>query len=294
MKNSGIFWGLLLILAGFCFLLNNLGFFDLDWSMVSRLWPVLLIFWGLSYLPGKFKSLALGASIVTFVALFYFMIDFDSQKEIWSDNTEDTVLSYGAIKEPLSPGTRAGEMEVRIAAGEFVLTEGNSESLLELKRKGRGEWDIKRSFRDSTEKVSLYLEKGNSSSGNEAKIFLNPNIDWALDIKAGGADVSMDYKDIPISRLKLQSGGASHEIRIGDKQSNCEIEIHSGASDIELEVPKNSGCYVISKSGLSNIELDDFERNDDRSYQTENFNTASNKIIIEIHSGVSNIEIDRY
>lgn len=43
MKHQNIFWGALLILLGTLFLFDRLGFFVFDWSMVRRLWPVLLI-----------------------------------------------------------------------------------------------------------------------------------------------------------------------------------------------------------------------------------------------------------
>lgn len=51
MKFDKIIWGLLLIIAGLLWILNNTGFIDINFNHVIRLWPLLLIFWGITILP---------------------------------------------------------------------------------------------------------------------------------------------------------------------------------------------------------------------------------------------------
>ncbi len=51
MKYKGIFWGLLLVTIGILFLLKNLGLICFSWCGLWMIWPVLLIFWGITILP---------------------------------------------------------------------------------------------------------------------------------------------------------------------------------------------------------------------------------------------------
>ena len=51
MKFSNIFWGVILIFAGVLFILQNLGVINFEWTYLWRLWPVILILWGVSVLP---------------------------------------------------------------------------------------------------------------------------------------------------------------------------------------------------------------------------------------------------
>ncbi len=56
MRVSTLFWGILLVLIGGLFLLNNLGVLDVNWDTIWRLWPMILVFWGLSILVGKQRT----------------------------------------------------------------------------------------------------------------------------------------------------------------------------------------------------------------------------------------------
>ncbi len=53
MKFRNIFWGIILILLGVLFTLDNLHVIDFDWYNLWRLWPVVLVLWGVSILPVK-------------------------------------------------------------------------------------------------------------------------------------------------------------------------------------------------------------------------------------------------
>jgi hypothetical protein len=53
MKFRNIFWGIILIFFGMLFTLENLHVLDFDWYNMWRLWPVIIILWGISILPVK-------------------------------------------------------------------------------------------------------------------------------------------------------------------------------------------------------------------------------------------------
>jgi lia operon protein LiaF len=46
-KGESLFWGFLILLIGVLFLINNLGWGDIDiWEFISKFWPVILIYIG--------------------------------------------------------------------------------------------------------------------------------------------------------------------------------------------------------------------------------------------------------
>lgn len=72
MKYKHLFWGLILIATGMLFILNNLGFIHFSWFSFWKLWPVILLFWGITILPIKdiIKYILL---IIILISMFFFV-----------------------------------------------------------------------------------------------------------------------------------------------------------------------------------------------------------------------------
>ncbi len=55
-KNGhGIFWGVVLVVIGILFLLNNFGV-DISWGKILKLWPVILIYFGVKEIVKYYRS----------------------------------------------------------------------------------------------------------------------------------------------------------------------------------------------------------------------------------------------
>jgi len=50
MKTKQLFWGFFLLTLGSIFLVDKFTFIPLDWNFVWDLWPLALVFWGISVL----------------------------------------------------------------------------------------------------------------------------------------------------------------------------------------------------------------------------------------------------
>jgi hypothetical protein len=72
MKSRNLFLGVLLLFVGVIALLATLDIFELRWSIVWHLWPMLLIFIGIIVLPVKdwLKVVMLLVSLVISVLLY--------------------------------------------------------------------------------------------------------------------------------------------------------------------------------------------------------------------------------
>lgn len=79
MKAYIIFWGVLLISLGISLILNNFDLLSFDFSFVFKLWPIILIIWGLTFLKiGEIlKKLLAGISAIFLTLLFIALIKFD-------------------------------------------------------------------------------------------------------------------------------------------------------------------------------------------------------------------------
>ena len=88
MKNRNLLLGILLLFVGVIALLASLDIFEFRWSIVWRLWPMLLIFIGILVLPVKdwLKVVFLLVSLAISVLLYRYEMN---QKHFWpfSQNT---------------------------------------------------------------------------------------------------------------------------------------------------------------------------------------------------------------
>ena len=77
MKNKNLFLGVILLFVGIVALLASLDIFEFKWSIVWKLWPMLLIFIGIMVLPVKdwLKAVLLLVSLAISVLLYRYELN---------------------------------------------------------------------------------------------------------------------------------------------------------------------------------------------------------------------------
>lgn len=77
MKNKNLFLGVILLFVGIVALLASLDIFEFRWSIVWRLWPMLLIFIGIMVLPVKdwLKAVLLLVALAISVLLYRYELN---------------------------------------------------------------------------------------------------------------------------------------------------------------------------------------------------------------------------
>jgi len=77
MKNQNFTAGLILTILGLILLLRNFNLLDLDWEVIFKFWPLLLIYAGLATIYGNKKTwlvpiAMLGVTILSILLYFLF------------------------------------------------------------------------------------------------------------------------------------------------------------------------------------------------------------------------------
>jgi hypothetical protein len=312
MKFKHLFWAIILITIGILAILGNFGVIHFSWLSVWRLWPLILIFWGISILPMKDTIkfiLLLGTLVLTFAfynrleetAPWYMRIHNDYNDNNDDENMDEDRSSYNFRTQqftvPLDSVCTKGVLSLDAAAGNFVMDDTSAEMLAFHKSGYIGNYELLTSGTGARKQIDLKLHDTHVKSSikeNNVTIKLSTIPSWVFKFSLGAASMDMDLSKYKIDSASFDAGASSIELKLGDKNPVQFISFDAGASSITVKIPRSSGCQVTSDSFLVSREFDGFDKKGDHTYQTPGFASSSNKIYISVQTAVSKIKIDRY
>lgn len=306
MKASHIFWGLLFVGLGALALINNFTNIVMDWSTIWKLWPLTIVLIGLSILVKHQygKSIIAGlAAIVLALAIFasfktatnFFNHDFNI---VFGDDA-DAEFTTSEFTEQFDPKLQFATLNFDAGAGSFNILK-TTENLIDTKAEGvKHNFNLTRFDTDSSTNIDLTMRQKSvfrfgKNYKNNVEVALNPNPVWDLNFNVGAASMDFDLSEIKTRQIDVDMGAASIRLKIGALYPETKINIDAGASSINIFVPKESGCKIVTDGALSSKHFSEFTKIDTDNYVTENFDQAANKIYIEIDCGVSSISVERY
>ncbi len=302
MKTGQVFWGILLLTVGTLFLLDNLSVDSIavEWEFLSRLWPVLIILWGVSALVANkyIKALLAAAAALLLGFLLYGFFSFQ-----WISH-EHGVFRTEEVKprvftEPLLAGVTRGSLSVKTGAARLRI-DGATDQLLEAETRSTfGEYELTKEREGSEVSFELALlnHRGEWTLGrlkNEANVHLHPDPVWDVECELGAASAKLDLSELAVDRVEIESGAASIRLRLGDRAEQCDVSINSGASSIRVEIPESVGCRVEVRAPLSSKKFHGFQKYSRNEYRTEGYETSERKVFISFDVGVSALTIQRY
>jgi hypothetical protein len=299
MKLSSLFWGVLFVLIGGLFLLNNLGVLNVDWTTVWRLWPMILVFWGLSIMVGNRRPP--WYAVVLMIGLMIFMIvAFAATEWIHGDFDVASGESYSqTFEEPMAPKTGHATFRLQSGAGKFTIRDTTMQLLKAQTNVSFGKYDLTREQIDNATEVTLDFHgrsrNWNFGKGrNRAEVQLNATPIWNIYVDVGAASANFDLTPFKVEELRLNAGASSLNVRLGDRSEETRVRIKTGASSTTVEVPESVGCEVRLQTALSGKRIRGFEKISSSRYQTANFEGAAKKIYLDVEAGVSQITVERY
>jgi hypothetical protein len=304
MKPSRAFWGILFVAFGGLFLLGRNFNIDIGWGYIWKFWPLVFVLIGLAVMLKEARvKLALAGVAGLFVALFmYGLLSFSWIDSIQAGDVDEMDdVQVQEFTEPLSPSLKKATLTLDAAAGSYTIDTVAGQLLTarvktsigrySLDRESNGD-DIHLRFKPEGQ-VHIRNWKHNRVV-NVAKIRLNVQPTWDIDLNIGAAKVDFDLSPFTVEHLNVEAGAAAVRLKLGMPEVETRCRIEAGASSMRLAVPEEAGCEIRFDGGLSSKRFEDFHKVSDHIYRTENFDRSAKKIFIDADAGVSSLRVVRY
>jgi len=325
MKNDKLIPGLILVLIGAAFLLNNFGVVHFHWINLLHLWPLFLVMAGINLVFAhnhtvwatilKITVLIGGFAFILFADLgnrfrfwpgYHYNYSYNDNGDDNNDDNDDSDSSSTAAKwggkanfsEPYKAGVKYARLNISGGGTSYRLNDVSSE-LFEADTHGsHNKYNLTQHQDDSTSVLDFKMQNHNGfnwgSDKNDINIRLNPNPVWDVDVETGATDLNFDLSRFKVKELKLHGGAASFNVKMGQPISMTDIDISTGVSSVEVSIPQNAACSIQTDSGLSSNNFDGFNKSGDNNFETPGYSTAKNKMHIHISGGLSDFKVKRY
>lgn len=315
MKIDRLIMGIAILFIGVVLLLDNFGVINFYWRNVWEFWPVFLIIAGVNILFSGSNSktghiISLGVLAIALVFLFY-RGQQEPKKRMWwgnekngividDDNDNDTLTKVD-LRQPFTAADSTKKVVLNISGGGLSFNlKGETNDLIsaDIEEKG-AKFTLDKEVTDSVTTLTLKMpSKKNSwnfdNGGDDINLKLNRAANWNINMKLGAGEANFDLSNHKVRTFNFNGGAASLDLKFGDLLPITDVNVKSGVATVEINIPKNSGCKIISKTGLSSTSFDGFEKLNSGTFQTSNFATSANKIFINLDGGLSNFEVNRY
>ena len=233
----------------------------------------------------------------------------------WSDDDDDdddTTGNGGMVKkiegnstfsQPYTADVQIAQLNISGGATKYTLNDTTSQLLKADTKEHFGRYEFSHSNNGSTyilnfdmkDKKNHHFDWHIDDKSNLADFKLNVNPIWDISVETGATAVDFDLTKFKIRTLKLSGGAAAFNIKLGQPLEATNVEVSTGMASVNVNIPKNAACEIITDSGLSSTSFEGFiKANDDDNYKTPGFDAAKNKIFINISGGMSSFNVKRY
>ena len=253
MKKYKLTWGIVLLVVGSLLLLDNLNVFAfLGVSIWKLIWPLGLI--------------ALGIWV------------------LWATTGSNDVGELEEITIPVDIAETYA-VDIKYGAGELNI---NSQSEGGLFHEVDDAVDSKKIKLWSPARVKL-LRFVNRRKWD---VTINGTIPCDLKLSTGACDTNVDLSDTLVRNLRLDTGASSTKIKLPKLAGMTKVKGSGGAASLSLVVPPEVAAKIEVKGGLysANVNQDRFPRNG-RYYQSPDYETAANKVDMNLDMGVGSIDV---
>lgn len=301
MKISRLFAGVLIVALGVALFLTNFDVLSVNWRFIFKLWPVLLVFGGISVLVSNSKWRAVLYGVTSVLVILWI---FSAASVGWGNfhglfHRGDRTAHTQEFVQDMEKGIRHGQLRLNSGAGTFNINDTTDDMFYARAETNVGYYSLDVDKDGATETLNLnYEEKNNSwnfgGSTNTVDMKLNPNLDWKIVAEVGACSTDFDLTPYIVRRVELKAGASSLKVKVGDRADSTTVKMDAGASSITVYVPQGSGCQISDRAELSSKSFPDFVKGDDGTYHTANFENSRKKVFIEAEAGVSSIKVRRY
>lgn len=280
--------GAVLIVIGIIFLLINLGYISFSILFgIFDLWPLILIVVGINVL---FKN----KSIVSFITWTLFFIILVLYGLYYGEISNIGTTGYNTnFKKPIE--TLYGELDLDIGAAKINIESAQSD-LLNASLQGSN-LDYTDTYKNNKETAVFNFKSKNynkvnlNNKNNNYSFKLNKDVIWDLDFDLGAVSGVLNFEEIPIRSMDLDFGAGNLDIILGSNYSKSKLKIDSGASNLNILIPENTGIKIKLDTALTKTNIDNLNLSKEGDYYvSSNYEEASTKLDFDIDMGVGKVD----
>jgi hypothetical protein len=333
MKSEKIVPGLILVLLGTVFLLDNYHVIDFHWGNIWHLWPIFLIMGGVNLVFANNKAPWATALKIGVVILGFGLLVFGHFENRWfsplngnwhfndkgwykdrdndndnDDDDDDDSDSTGIVKvegsstytEPYVATATAAKLNISGGGTEYKLKDSTDQLFTAITRERYNRYIYTHTMEGNVPVLDLHMKdkKGHidwdSDKGNSVDVKLNVKPQWDININAGATALEFDLSKFKIKELNLNGGAGSFDIKLGQPLTSTNVDIETGVSKVVIQIPENAACRITSESGLSSTDFIGFIGKGNNVFETQGFDAAANKITIHMKGGLSKFKVSKY
>jgi hypothetical protein len=266
-KRESLFWGIILLGVGALLLLDNMGVLDpLNVGAWGLIWPLVLIYLGV-WLLGS------------------------AQRDTDAFETEELAIPLeGAETAHLTLDYGAGRLTVQSAAEAGNLLDGTFDGVRHEVRREAGRVDVTL----ASPSVTFGPWPWGPAPGQPRRWALNLSdaVPLSIELDTGASDAHLDLTDLSVTQLNLSTGASSTRIELPRNAGHTEVRGSSGAATLQIHVPEGVAARIRTSGALASVNVDRkrFPRQAGV-YQSPNYETAENKVDIQLDIGAGTINI---
>ncbi len=307
MKYSRLFWGLLVIMFGVIILGLNLGFWTNDvWSSLLELWPLLLVLIGINLIFGENNPIALILLSLVIIFGILYTVDYRGVREkvmpesIRQENNNKSVKKQN-FSYDIPSNLKDANYKINIGAADIKIGADTENKLYQGFFNSFNNLNTHVNVSNGSARITLE-DKNFSFHINSDKDFqrelnlkLNREVPSDLDINTGASNLDLDLSDLKIKNLSIDAGASKQEVKLGSNENKINAKISAGVSKVVISVPKDFALKVTSDTALSSTNFSELGLSQNgKTYTSENFDNSPKQLILNVSSGASTININRY
>lgn len=285
----------ILIGLGVVFLLNNLGILAWNvWEVIFRLWPILLIAAGLDLLIGHRSVwgslLALLLTLAVFAGVLWLVgAGTGIGQAVTGEEIVQTLDGATRAEVIIEPGV--GTLHVHALPESANLVEG-------VIRLGRGE-KVTRDHAVEDETATFTLRSGGATFGpfigewgdeRAWNIGLNSDVSLKLEISLGVGESEVDLTGLMVDDLQVSMGVGQTTV-ILPAEGSFQAQVEGAIGQTIVVIPAGLAARIQVDTGLAGSQLPDGYQRQDDVYTSPGYDSAENRVDLEVSQAIGNITI---
>jgi len=298
----GLIGPLMLITVGVLLLLNQAGALPWRvWGILWRFWPVVLILIGLDILVKGSRSLVvyiIGLLIAVTVlggVVAYTLNQSRQDTSTWQAVSTDHLREGRQDADRGDVGLRfgAGTLAIRALSDSSSFVEGTIE-YGQYSAKAREDFGVQNgraSFSLEAQSPSLPGSIPGLNIGDRWDLKFTRRIPLDMSVDAGVGKVEIDLRDLKATTFSLKTGVGEVTVTVPAAAGKTRGSVDMGIGSITVLVPHGVAAQIDVSRALCTVRVDKrFVRSGDI-YETSDYDTATNKIELDITCAIGTITV---